>query len=136
MKKLIPSEYQEQCAVIDWWNSYAPTRGFDPILLVCSANGAMLAGDARLRAIQMYRLKKSGLRDGDPDLSLRVPVDNYHGAFIEMKKVDWKEPKSGKALEHFEKQRKMHRILRARGYAVWLCLGAEEAISAIKRYLI
>lgn len=133
-KAPIPLEWQEQVAVVDWWRSYAPTVGLDPRLLVCSANGAILGGDKRLRAIQMGRLKRMGLVEGDPDLHLRLRRASFCGLFIEMKRSDWHKPVSGKALAHYARQRAMWQVL-GEDYCVRLATRAEEAIDWIMQYV-
>ncbi len=134
----IPTEMQEQTAVIDWWNAAAASYGLDPRLLCASANGAMLGGDAKLRAIQAGRLKKAGMRPGYPDLFLarqRYRGTISFGLFIELKRQGWKPPTSGDALKHWENQQEIHRLLSAQGFDVFTCLGADHAIAAIKEHL-
>jgi hypothetical protein len=133
-RRTIPTEAQEQMAVVQWFASYAPTRGLDARLLCCSANGAVLAGDARMRAIQMNRLKKMGLVVGDPDLFLRRAMGSFSGLYIEMKRSDWSYPTSGKLLKHDRTQLSVRSILSV-DYCVRLCCGADEAIRDIKEYL-
>jgi hypothetical protein len=123
---LIPTEAQEQSAVIDWWSRYAPAHGLDERLLIASANGAVLAGDAKHRAIQMARLKRSGLRVGIPDLFLAVQNDLFAGLWIELKRI------GGKATPE---QVEMADTLRRQGYCAILAEGASEAIRAITAYL-
>ena len=130
----IPLEWQEQVAVVDWWRSYAPTVGLDARLLVCSANGALLGGDKRLRAIQMARLKRMGLVAGDPDLHLRLRRGTFCGLFLELKSRNWREPVSGKALAHFARQRAMWEVLRE-DYCVQLATTSEAAIDCIRQYV-
>lgn len=135
----IASEAAEQSAVITWWSSYARTRGLDERLLIASANGAVLAGDAKHRAIQMARLKRTGLRVGVPDLFLAKsrhakPIEVladfeptlFHGLWIEMKRV------GGKATPE---QVEMADVLRRQGYNVVLAEGFDEARRAIMGYL-
>jgi hypothetical protein len=134
-RRIIPTEAQEQMAVVQWWQRYAPTKGLDPRLLCCSANGAILAGDARRRAMQMNKLKKMGLVPGDPDLFLRVNRGKtFSGLFIEMKRRNWVMPAPGKGDAHFREQRVMLALLRNH-YCASFCAGADEAISLIKEYV-
>lgn len=130
------SESQEQSAVISWWSSYARTKGIDERLLMASANGAVLAGDAKHRAIQMARLKRCGFRNGVPDLFLAKPsvwrpdggfhIDVFHGLWIELKRI------GGKATPA---QIEMADVLRRAGYCCVIAEGAQEAIRAIRAYL-
>ena len=131
-RRTIPTEAQEQMAVVQWFASYAPTRGMDARLLCCSANGAVLAGDARMRAIQMNRLKKMGLVVGDPDLFLRKAMSTFSGLYIEMKRSNWSS--NGKWDKHNITQASVRRMLSI-DYAVRVCCGADEAIKVIQEYL-
>lgn len=143
-KAPLPTEYQEQAAVVSWWRSYAATKGIDERLLMASAGGAVLAGDAKNRAIQMARLKASGYRVGTPDLMLAVPkrskvlkltgdwggeyaVTLFDGLFIELKRE-----KGGKTSP---KQLEMAPLLRQAGYNCVIAQGFDEAKRAIVGYL-
>ena len=64
------SEREIQSAVVQWFRAFAPTRGIDPNLLMASASGAVLAGDAKHRAIQMNNLKRGGLVVGAPAMAI------------------------------------------------------------------
>lgn len=133
-----PTEHAEQVKVVQWWNMFARSYRLDPRLLVAIPNGSMLAGDSRMRSIQARRLKNEGVRTGYPDLLLdvcRKLTSGYYGLRIEMKRSDWKEPKSGKALKHWENQCELHRAIQQQGYKVLVCKGHNEAINAIKDYL-
>lgn len=135
-EKGVPREFDDQCAVVAWWQASCASYGLDSRLLVASVNGSMLAGDARLRSIQAMRLKKSGMVAGEPDLSLRVARAVYHGLYLELKRVGWKPPKSGgEAFQHWQRQLEVHELLRRQGYRVLTCHGAESAIAAINDYL-
>ena len=137
MKKpsLLPSEFQEQCAVIKWWDYACKGYGLPAFALMASVNGAHLAGDARGRAIKMANLKRAGLRAGVPDLFLAAPhpvqstmpgEEWLCGLFIEMKK---------KPNKISAEQADFIYYLRTRGYHVCVCYSADEAIQAIKGYL-
>ncbi len=125
--ELKPTEAQEQKAVIDWFAAYAHTVGLDARLLFAIPNGSWLAGDARQRAIQMSRLKATGLRVGVPDLFLALPCVWFHGLFVEMKRSV-----GGRVSDD---QRDMALLLESRHYQVVTSKGSDEAIRAIKGYL-
>jgi hypothetical protein len=76
----VASEFAEQVAVIEWFRWWAPTMGVDARLLMASANGAYLAGDASQRARQVSKLKAAGMRTGVPDLLLALPTPCFHGS--------------------------------------------------------
>lgn len=125
--RAVRTEHAEQKAVIQWFASFAPTVGLSPLLLFAVPNGAWLAGDARQRAIQMRRLKDTGLRPGVPDLFLAVPCTWFHGLFVEMKRSA-----GGRVSDD---QRAMALLLESRHYQVVTCAGADDAARAIKGYL-
>lgn len=139
--QFVPSEHDEQKAVVDWFNASAASYGLDPRLLIAIPNGSMLAGDARMRSIQARRLKDEGVRAGAPDLFLALASTpfprqgNYNGMFIELKRSGWKPPGAGAKAEHWRKQCWFHQMLRNQGYSVMVCAGAETAMAAIKDYL-
>ena len=72
------------------------------------------------------RLKSEGLKPGVPDLCLPVARGNYHGLYIEMKRM------GEKAEPH---QQEWLHALRAQGYAALVCQGWESARSAIEDYM-
>jgi len=76
--------------------------------------------------IEGGRLKQAGVKAGVPDLFLPVARGNYHGLFIELK------ARSGKVSKE---QHSWLIELDKQGYAARLCYGADEAISAIERYM-
>ena len=126
MRRLKPSEHQEQAAVIGFWRLACKTYGLPEYVLFSIPNGAHLAGDSRLRAIKMANLKKAGLRPGIPDLFLAVPKHVFPGLFVEMK-VKPNKPST--------EQAKVIADLKAASYVVSVCYSADEAIKTIKDYL-
>lgn len=132
LKARVPTEHQEQAAVIDWWDKiYAPAHKLDPRLLFAIPNGANKS------FAQAAKFKREGLRAGCPDLILAMPKDMlalrgpewtrlFNGLFIEMKRI------GGKASPA---QIEFATILRNQGYNVIIAQGASEAIRAISAYL-
>lgn len=119
------SEYDIQAAFVKWckWNEvkYPSLK-----LAFSSVNGAHLAGDARMRAIKMARLKANGLRVGVPDWSLPVARNGYAGMWIEFK--------AGKnKLSHA--QAEYIDLLRAENHLVHVYYDWEKAAVAVKDYL-
>lgn len=130
-----PSESQSQAAVIQWWALACKGYGLPEYSLFSVPNGAVLAGNAQRRAIQMNNLKRTGLRAGVPDLFLAAPhpvqstmpgEEWLCGLFIEMKK---------KPNKISAEQADFIYYLRTRGYHVCVCYSADEAIKAISGYL-
>lgn len=116
-----PSEHDEQAALIQWWDVYGPTRGYDPRLLFAIPNGRMMPKATR------GRLKAEGGRAGVPDLKLAVARNGVHGLYIEMKRRGGRKPE--------DTQLSYHELLRAQGYRVVACFGADEARAVILGYL-
>ena len=127
-RRVVPTEAQEQAAVLSWWASYCRTIKQDVRLLVAVPNGSVLAGDARQRAMQMNKLKATGLRLGFPDLLLLIPFWSKFaaGLAIEMKRIGEKAR---------PEQLAYHELLRAQGYRVVVCAGFDAAKAAIVDYL-
>ena len=133
---VVPTESAEQASVIQWWVAYARTKGLDERLLFSVPNGSVLAGDARRRGIQMARLKREGLRPGVPDLMLARPKYSglpgastglFAGLFVEMKR------RGGKPSKH---QVEYADLLRRSGYNVVIAQGFDEAVRAIRAYIM
>ena len=137
----MPTEHAEQAVLCQWWAVYAAAHKLDVRLLMAIPNGAHLAGDDKSRAIQMVKLKATGLRVGAPDLLLAMPrrmlcpwVDGSRqqvetqdaGLFVEIKRLD------GKLSAD---QHSFGLLLQAQGYAWMVAKGAAEAIRAIEAYL-
>jgi len=118
-------EDAEQALLFEW-ASYHPTLR----CMFAIPNGAHLAGDARQRGIQMGRLKKQGFKSGVSDIFLPIPVGDYHGMFIEMKRRMQDGP-----TKVSRKQQDFLDTMKATGYHVMICYGADHAIADIKDYL-
>lgn len=73
------------------------------------------------------RLKAEGLRPGFPDISLSVPRQNYHGLYIELKRI--------KGSKKTQEQKEWIINLNKRGYAAAFCYGWREAWEFIHAYL-
>jgi len=114
------SEHAEQSALVSWFKLQHPK-----LKLIAIPNGSHLAGDARLRAIKMRKMKDEGLTIGAPDLMLVAPNKHYHGLFIEMKFST----KQSEAQEEFEQYANQH------GYKYAVAYTWEVAKQIIEDYL-
>ena len=118
MKKPVPTEHEEQAAVIEWFDlEYPHYQG----MLFAIPNGAYKGNKSRAS------FKNEGLRPGVPDLFLPIPIDQYHGLFIEMKRQKGSVT-SGHQKDWISKLNKQN-------YPSRVCKGAEPAVEAIKAYL-
>lgn len=124
MSKKLPTESQEQAAVVSWFDLQYPKLSLH---LFAVPNGAWLAGSSRQRAALVNKMKKEGMRSGVPDLVLAIPRGGYHGLFIEMKRS-----KGGTVSEQ---QKKYMATLNEHGYLATVCRGSGSAIDEIKNYL-
>jgi len=113
------TESQEQIIFIQWCKRNAEEYPeLDEIFAI--PNGG------KRHIFTASRMKLEGVKPGIPDLFLPVAKRGYHGLFIEMKKLNG-------TLS--EAQKKKIPKLRAQGYAVIICKGAERAKALIKSYL-
>lgn len=128
----VPTEHDEQVIVVKWADAHP--IGHPVRLLLAIPNGGQ-----RHKATA-GRLRAEGVRAGVPDLFLPVPrlvnispstahVRSCPGLWIELKRR-----KSSPSATSSE-QRWWHEALRAQGYRVEVCRGADEAIAAITDYL-
>ena len=144
-RRLIPSEHDEQKAVVQWFQSYARTKGIDPRLLFSLPNAQILLGLCKSdkdRLKVLAYLKAEGLQPGVPDLFLAhykkgdlyptgqsghyVQAVDFCGLFIELKR------KGGKPSKD---QLFMADLLRCAGFNVVIAYGFEEAQRAIRAYI-
>ena len=121
IKIMTPSETEEQAAVIKWWDLKCKAWKIPPHLLFHVPNeGSGSAARGRL-------LKRQGVRPGCPDLCLSVARGGFFGLFVEMKRRNGRTPPEQKAF---------HADLRAQGYRVEVCYGAQAAIDTITLYML
>ena len=114
-KAATKSESSEQTTLV------ARVRSFHPDLVFMSIpNG----GKREIRVAA--QMKREGVLAGAPDLFLAEPRDQWHGLFIEMKKV------GGKTSTN---QDQVIIALRAKGYQVVVCEGADAAYGALLAYV-
>ncbi len=127
-----PSEHQEQVAVMQWAKAMTATIP-ELNLLFAIPNGGQRPrvrlfkhGGAVTFSSEGLRLCQEGVKPGVPDLFLPVSRHDYHGLFVEMKRVDGKLSAA---------QQAWRAILLDQGYAVIICHGADIAIKEIVGYL-
>lgn len=112
-----PTEAQEQEIIVQWAATYP---GAD--LLFHVPNG----GERPKHAARA--MARAGVKPGVPDLCLPVARGGWHGLWIELKRADRSNHPTPAQAAWIER-------LRNNGYMVVVAYGAEQAISAIKRYL-
>jgi hypothetical protein len=131
-RSLMPTEHQEQVAVIEWTESQK-ARLPEASLIYANANGGerpsvkLFRHSALVRfSEEGLRLKKEGVKPGIPDLCLPVARRQWHSLYIEMKRLNGN-PTVDQDL--------WMAVLTLQGHAVSLCRGADEGIAAIEGYL-
>ena len=128
----IPTEYEEQCAVIRWARMMSKNGHSELALLHGDASGVRVTPGVAVK------MKRAGAVKGWPDLFLPVlggpfakapEKVGYHwiGLFIELKR------RRGGVLS--DDQAGVLNALEQEGYCVDVCRGADEAIKTIKKYL-
>jgi hypothetical protein len=129
---LIPTEHQEQVAVIQWAKAMHAVLP-ELKLLFAIPNGGMRP---RLKIFKKgktidispegQKLHREGVQPGVPDLMLPVARHGFHGLFVEMKRKGESQSPAQEAWEA---------LLLDQGYAVSVCRGADIAIAELSGYL-
>lgn len=114
-------EHDEQAALIRWWAGVCESYGLSEKHLFAIPNGG------QRNRIVASRLKDEGVRAGVPDLFLAVPINNFSGLFIEMKK-----PKGGRVTDV---QKEYSALLNKAGYKAIVACGFQAAQDEITDYL-
>lgn len=113
----LPTEYDE-CKAFIQWSEYTP---------IVKKYLFHIPNEGLRNPITGKRLKYIGMRKGVSDYFLPFPANGKHGLWLEMKR------KYSKAtLEQTSWLREMHGL----GYEAHLVNGADEAILAVKKYLL
>jgi hypothetical protein len=83
-----PLESEAQRAYFEWLSKVpVPGRGEKLRAFAFAVpNGAILAGNAAQRGRYMNFLKGQGLTAGVSDIVIALPMGQYHGAYLEMKR--------------------------------------------------
>lgn len=115
-----PSEYSEQVAIFKRAHLYA--RRYPELRFL---NGSL--NGVRLTIGQAVKCKKTGMRDGYPDINLPVVRGGYSGLYIELKRI-----KGGKISPE---QKEWAEFLTSQGYMHRFCKGCDEAWAVIINYL-
>jgi VRR-NUC domain len=110
-------EFREQQAFAKWLDYHPVIRGhfFHP------ANGGYR------NKLEAIKLKRMGVKAGVSDFFIYVPLNGFHGLFIEMKK------KKGGALS--SEQKAFLDNVQCMGYAGYVANGTEDAIRITEEYL-
>ncbi len=96
-------------------------------LLFAIPNAGGFSGGFKANVVRVANLRREGVRPGVPDLMLAMPVGEWHGLFIEMKRA-----RGGVTSPE---QKAFIANLRAVGYLAGVCKGFDEARAAVEAYL-
>ena len=116
----VATEHAEQAALVRW-SELASHRHPELRLLHAIPNG----GNRNI--VTAKKLKAEGVKPGVPDLCLPVPIVQYAGLYIELKR------RKGGRLS--DEQTWWIAELRRQGYRVEVCRGWDKARAAIETYL-
>ena len=122
-KAVVPTEHQEQSAVIGWWRSAHSQYNLPEFALFAIPNGG--ARDV----ITGARLKAEGVRKGVVDLCLPVQSHGFHGWWGELKR------RNASPSDIKQEQREFIAYLKDAGYTADVHFSADSVIASIKEYL-
>ena len=125
LKIEIPSENQEQRALVKWLN-------FHPILknFYCKCNN-----EGKRTDVQGWNLKLMGLRTGVSDLFIYYPTMAFNGLWLEVKR-NKKYTVSERSTNTWKAQEEFIDIVKSVGYQGCMCYGWEDGKKIIDRYLL
>jgi hypothetical protein len=122
MAKLYP-ELATQKALCDWiklqWPAYAPFI-------------IRITNEGKRSFFSYNALVATGLNPGASDLFIAVPKGIYHGLFVEVKPIGFKEVASNK--KHIDRQMKFLDAVRSQGYYGIFGIGIAELIENVDFY--
>lgn len=127
LKAPLPTEDDEAQCLMQWakYKRYSAWAISDFLIMI--PNGAVLAGDAKQRAIQMARMKRCGFKPGVADYFLMIANNGFHGLFLELKR---RELGVVSDAQYF-----FQSMAVVRGYSCVISKGWESAKAAIEGYL-
>lgn len=115
----VPTEYDECRTYFEWAQLQPMVRDY----LIKNVN------EGKRSFYSGKRLKAIGLRRGLPDYHLPISNANWHGLWLEMKRIDGKTK-----TKDYDQVLWIKRLIAAKQYATF-CYGAEEAIRITNDYL-
>jgi len=125
IKLPIPSENQEQRALVKWLSYHPIVRNF-----YCKNNN-----EGKRTEQQGFNLKLMGLRPGVSDILIYYPTNTYHGLFLEVKRNKKYTPSEMKTATWIA-QEEFLKLVKSVGYHGAVCYGWEEGKKIIEAYLL
>ena len=123
-KCVIPLEYQEQQALVQWLNLMPALRPY--LVKITNEGKRTVAGG--------YWMQRQGMCAGASDLFFAYPVADRHGFWLEMKRR-MQYSKSDMASPRWLQQLRFLETMRAVGYEAQMCYGFDEGKAMIESYL-
>ncbi len=123
-KIMIPSENQEQKALVKWLSYHPIVRDF-----FCKNDN-----EGKRTPAQGFNLKLMGLRSGVSDIFIYYPTQSHHGLWIEVKR-NKKYTKSERSTPTWIAQECFQERVKSIGYAAYFCYGWIDGKEIIERYL-
>jgi len=108
------NEEAEQTALFEW----AEYKHLDMIFHIPNGSNKSIS--------QAVKFKRMGLKSGVPDIFLAIPMNGFHGLFIEMK------AKKGVISAT---QKEWLKRLNEQGYRAVVAKGFDEAVKVIEEYM-
>lgn len=133
MKATIPSESEEQRALVEWLNLHPLLRNLFA-KLDNEGKRHTIIKNGRTFNLGLIRAVKQGLRYGLSDLLIYFPTKTYHGLFLEMKRNKIYTP-SEKRTRTWIAQENFKETVKSVGYACETCYGWEHGKRVIEEYL-
>ena len=124
-KILIPTENQEQRALVKWLSYHPVLRNFY----------LKLNNEGKRSEAQGWNLKLMGLRPGASDLLIFYPTNQFHGLFLEVKR-NRKYTPAEKLSPTWEAQTKFLEMVKSVGYEGKVCYGFIDGKHIIEQYLL
>ena len=125
MTKIIPSENQEQRALVKWLSYHPIVRDF-----FCKNNN-----EGKRTEVQGYNLRLMGLRRGVSDLFIYWPTKTYHGLWLEVKR-NKKYSTSERSTATWIAQENFLEKVKSIGFAGKFCYGWVDGKKIIENYLL
>lgn len=123
--RIIPSERQEQLALVQWLNCHYILKNF-----FCKNDN-----EGKRTPLQGHNLKRLGLRPGVSDLFIYYPLNGFHGLWIEVKR-NKVYTKSERSTTTWLAQERFLETVKNIGYEGQICYGWEHGKRIIEEYLM
>ena len=125
IRRLIPTENQEQRALVQWIRIHSILRDFI----------VKLNNEGKRNQFQGYNLKRMGMMPGASDLFLAYPTARHHGLWLEVKQNRKYKP-SEKTKSSFVAQKLFLERMISVGFAGEFCYGFDHGRRVIESYLL